>query len=303
MLDSRQLRYFVTVAAELHFGRAADRLHIAQSALSTQVKSLESRLGTRLLNRGRKSVVTLTEPGQTFLAEAKIALRQLDRAETVGKQAGRGEIGRIDIGYVASATLTGLLPQMLSSFYRLRPEVVVHLVGMETPKQLAALSDGFIDVAFVRPRPSYPDGLSGTIVHDEPLSIAFSSDHPLAKAEFGAAALANDTFIVPQFDETAGFGEHLTELAARGGFKPVAILRVRDFIGAISMAAAGYGVVPVPYSMRNLTLRNIVYRQVADYTDKVELALAYRKEGNSPATQSFITNSISVSRSDAPASN
>jgi DNA-binding transcriptional LysR family regulator len=298
MLDSRPLRYFVTLAAELHFGRAAARLHIAQSALSVQVKLLESRLGTRLLNRGRKSVVTLTEPGEAFLAEAKIALRQLARAENVGKQAGRGEIGRVEIGYVASATLTGLLPHTLSSFYRLRPEVVVHLVGMETPKQLAALSDGFIDVAFVRPRPSYPDGLSATIIHGEPLSIAFSSDHALATVEFDAASLAKDTFIIPQFDETAGFGEHLAELAARGGFKPVAILRVRDFIGAISMAAAGYGVVPVPYSMRNLTLQNIVYRQVADYTDKVELALAYRNEGNSPATQAFITNTISVCRVD-----
>jgi len=173
---------------------------------------------------------------------------------------------------------------------------------METPKQLTALSEGFIDVAFVRPRPSYPYGLSATIVHDEPLSIALSSDHPLAKVEFGAAALVNDTFIVPQFDEAAGFGEHLTELAAQGGFTPVAILRVRDFIGAITMAAAGYGVVPVPYSMRNLALPNIVYRQVADYTDKVELALAYRREGNSPATKSFITNSISGSRAAVPSS-
>jgi DNA-binding transcriptional LysR family regulator len=302
MLDSRQLRYFATVAAELHFGRAADRLHIAQSALSTQVKSLESRLGTRLLNRGRKSVVTLTEAGHTVLAEAKIALRQLDRAEMIGKQAARGQIGTIHIGYVASATLTGLLPQILSSFYRLRPEVAVHLVGMETPKQLSALSDGLIDAAFVRPRPSYPDGLTATVVHDEPLSIAFSSEHPLAKVEFGAAALARESFIIPQFDETAGFGEHLAELAARGGFKPVAILRVHDFIGALSMAAAGYGVVPVPYSMRNLALPNIVYRQVADYTDKVELALVHRKEGNSPATQSFITNSVAVSCAAAPSS-
>jgi DNA-binding transcriptional LysR family regulator len=294
MLGSRQLRYFVAVGTELHFGRAAERLHIAQSALSVQISSLEEILGTRLLNRGRKASVTLTEPGATFLAEARMALQQLERAETVGRRAGRGEIGRVSIGYVASATLTGLLPQILTGFYVHRPDVEIHLTGMETPKQIAALGDGLIDVGIVRTRPSYPENISATIVHEESLSIAFSTEHRLARVEFGVSDLARETFIIPQFDETAGFAEQLAGLAARGGFQPEAILWVSDFIGAVSLAAAGYGIVPVPYSMRNLALPNVVYRQVADYADKVSLALAYRATGNSPATQFFISHSLAV---------
>ena len=156
MLDSHPLRCFVAVAHELHFGRAAEQLQLAQSALSRQIQALERELGVRLLNRGRRSAITLTEAGMALLGEAQLAIQQLDRAETTARRAARGEIGRLEIGYVVSAALSGVLPRTLERFRALRPDVQVQLVAMETPRQLEALRSGLLDVGFLRPGPPTP---------------------------------------------------------------------------------------------------------------------------------------------------
>jgi DNA-binding transcriptional LysR family regulator len=169
MLDSHPLRCFVAVARELHFGRAAEQLQLAQSALSRQIQALERDLGVRLLNRGRRSAITLTEAGMALLGEAQLAIQQLDRAEATARRAARGEIGRLEIGYVVSAALSGVLPRTLERFRALRPDVQVQLVAMETPRQLEALRSGLLDVGFLRPRPTYPAGVRASIVHRDSL--------------------------------------------------------------------------------------------------------------------------------------
>ena len=116
MLDVRQLRYFVAVAEDLHFTRAADHLHVAQSALSLQVQQLEAQLGTRLLARSKRSAVALTDAGILFLIEARRALEQMERAEAVGQRAGRGELGHVAIGYVASAAISGVLSSTIQAY-------------------------------------------------------------------------------------------------------------------------------------------------------------------------------------------
>jgi DNA-binding transcriptional LysR family regulator len=288
MLESRQLRLFVALAEELHFGRAADRLDLAQSALSRQLQELEKALGLRLLNRGRRAAVTLTEAGQALLAEARVALAQLDRAEATVRRAGRGEVGHLEIGFVVSAVLSGVLPQALAKFRAARPDVLVQLTSMETPRQLAALADGLLDVAFIRPRHQYPEGVSATIVHREAMLLALAADHPLARRRIDLAALAREPFIVPQFDESAGFAEHLSALAARGGFEPRLAHRVRDFVTAIGMAAAGYGVVPVPRSVTSIALENVVFRPIEGYDGVAELAVAHRTHRVSAAARAFL---------------
>jgi DNA-binding transcriptional LysR family regulator len=287
MLDTRQLRAFVAIAEELHFGRAADRLDVAQSALSRQLQELEASLGLRLLNRGRRAAVTLTEAGQALLTEARVALQQLERAEAAARRAGRGEVGRLEIGYVASAVLSGVLPRILGRFRLARPDVQVQLTAMETPRQLAALADGLLDLAFVRPRGHYPDGVAATVVHREDMLLAVAADHPLARRRIDLAALAKESFIIPQFDESAGFAEHLAALAARGGFEPKLTHRVRDFVTAIALAAAGYGVVPVPRSVTSIALENVVFRPIHGYEGVAELALAHRVASTSAATRAF----------------
>ena len=294
MLDTRQLRTFVAIAEELHFGRAADRLEVAQSVLSRQLQDLEAHLGLRLLNRGRRAAVTLTEAGQALLGEARVALQQLERAEAAARRAGRGEVGRLEIGYVASAVLSGVLPEALGRFRIARPDVQVQLNPMETPRQLAALADGLLDVAVVRPRGSYPDGIEATIVHRESMLLALAADHPLARQRIDLAALADEPFVIPQFDESAGFAEHLAALAARGGFEPKQTHRVRDFVTAIAMAAAGYGVVPVPRSVTSIALENVVFRPIHGYEGVAELAIAHRVASTSPAARAFLAVALTI---------
>ena len=288
MLDSHALHCFLAVARELHFGRAADQLQLAQSALSRHIQALERELGVRLLNRGRRSLVTLTEAGTALLGEAQLAMQQLDRAEATARRAARGEIGRLEIGYVVSAALSGVLPRTLERFRALRPDVQVQLLAMETPRQLEALRTGLLDVGFLRPRPAYPPGIIATIVHDETLLLAVGADHPLAKRRVDLAALAREDFIVPQFDESAGFAEHLAALAARGGFEPRIAHRVRDFIAAMAMAAAGYGVVLAPASLASISMHRVVCRPIEGYAGLAELALARRATMLSPAAQLFV---------------
>jgi DNA-binding transcriptional LysR family regulator len=142
MLETRQLRYFVAVAEDLHFTKAADRLHVAQSALSEQVKQLEVQLGARLLARSKRSAVTPTDAGAFFLVEARHALEQVERAEAAGRRAGRGELGHVAIGYGASAAVSGVLSSAIRAYRSRRADVTLHLDEMRAPQQLAAITEG-----------------------------------------------------------------------------------------------------------------------------------------------------------------
>ena len=285
MLESRQLRCFLAVAEELHFGRAADKLGIAQSALSRHVMDLERSLGVRLLNRGRRAAVSLTEPGKTFFSDALVGSRQLERARQAAHGAIRGETGRIAVGYVASAALSGVLPSILAQFRASQPLVNIELGPMETPRQLAALSDGLIDVAFLRSRREYPSDVNAVVVHRDPMLIALASNHALASRRVDIGALAAQTFIIPQFDENTGFAEHLAELASIGGFQPKTIVHVHDFLTAVTLASAGYGVVPVPRCMLAINLPNITFKKIHGYAGTAELAVAYRQHRLSAAAR------------------
>lgn len=289
MVDPRALRYFLAVARDLHFGHAADRIHIAQSAVSTQIARLEQDLGVRLLNRAKRAVVTLTDAGRRFEIEARAALNQLDRADRIGRQLGRGEAGDIDIGYVTSAALSGLLPATLQRFRESKPDVNVRVMPMETPRQLSAIEDGSIDIGFIRPRPSYPAGLSTRIIQQDALLLALAEDHPrAATTTVRPADLVMETFVAPDFHETAGFAEYLAILGNLAGSPIKPTISVSDFITALSLADAGYGVVLVPASYANLTLNRLVYRTIEGFAEQVQLAVAWRSADIMPTTSAFL---------------
>lgn len=288
MLDSRPLQAFVAVADTLHFGRAADRLDLAQSAVSRQIQDLERALGTRLLHRGRRSAVRLTDAGVALLAESRLALAQLERAALAARRAGRGEVGRLAVGYVASAVLTGVLPGALAAFRVARPAVAVELTALETPRQLAGLADGSVDLGILRPRSAYPEGVEARVVHREGLLIAVGRRHRLAHGAVTAAALAGEPMVLPQFDEQDGFEGHFAALARDGGFDPGPVLRVRDFMTATALAAAGYGVALVPRSVTALALADVVYRPIGGYTAVAELAVAWRRNNGSAALRALV---------------
>jgi len=295
MLDARQLRYFIAVAEELHFARAADRLNVAQSAVSLQIKGLEAVLGARLLNRRKRAAVSLTEAGRLFLSEAMAAIRQLERAEQVGRLAARGELGQIEVGYVTTAAMNRTLPGLLREYRRSHPAVQLRLTAMETPRQLDALAEGRLDAALIRPRSSYAAGVAAHVVYREALCVALAADHPLADGHaLQAADLANEAFIVPQAAESSGFGSHVERLAAAGGFQVEMVHDVGDFVTALSMAAGGYGVVLGPESMRGLGFSEVVFRPLADFAEKVELAVAFRTAESSASVRAFIDAAIAL---------
>jgi DNA-binding transcriptional LysR family regulator len=294
MIESRQLKLFVALAEDLHFARTADRLDIAQSVLSQQIKRLETDLGVRLLNRNKRAAITLTDAGDVFLLEARAALRQLERADRIGRLAARGEAGHVALGYIGSAVATGLLSDTLKAFRMASPDVRMHIVAMETPTQLERLSDGTIDVGFIRPRAHYPDGVTAKVVQSERLLIALPADSPLVRAKaVKASQLRGLSFIAPQFNEPAGFAEDLARLGRVGGFDAQPEYRVNDFITAVSMASAGYGVALVPQSIRGFAQPGVVFKPVSDFKDQVELAVAYRVREHSPCVRVFIDTALS----------
>ena len=289
MIDARQLRYFTAVVEELHFAKAADRLNVAQSALSTQIRRLEQELGVRLLNRNKRQPITLTDAGQLFHAEAVAALRHIDRADQVGRLAARGLAGIVRVGFVASGASSGVLSDILRQFRLSHANVRIEVVAMETPRQYEALNNGEIDVGIVRPRRQYPSGIVVAIVHSERLMIAMAETHPLAaKRQLSASDLKNQSFISPQFDENEGFSEVLSALGAAGGFSAFLDYRVKDFISAMILASAGYGVVVVPESMRHFAQSGICYRSLADFDFPVHLGIASRRREPSPAVRAFV---------------
>jgi DNA-binding transcriptional LysR family regulator len=296
-MDRRQLRCFVTVAEELHFGRAAERLHLAQSAISLQVQKLEAELGVRLLNRGKRAAVSLTSAGGLFLTEAVAALRQLERAERIGRLSGRGEIGQIEVGYVASAVMCGVLPSCLGRFRLARPAVNVRLKPLETPEQLAALSEGVIDVGFVRPRSRYPAGVSTRLVHREPLLLALGADHPLAaERALLPSSVAGETFVIPVSEEAAGFDASVATLQDLGGALRRPARQVSDFVTVLALVSAGYGLALVPRSMQALGVQNVAYRAIDGYSEAAELVLAWRASEVSPAVRAFVAQCLREAR-------
>ncbi len=294
-MDSRQLKVFVALAENLHFAKTADQLNIAQSALSAHIRKLESDLGVRLLNRNKRSTVSLTDAGTMFLHEATLALRQLERAELMGKLAARGEVGSISLGYIGSAVSAGVLPRVLKTFRDQHSHVEMHVSWMETPRQLESLRDGGLDIGLLRSRSQYPDGVAATVLMREQLMIAVRTSHPLATS---TSVLARDfreePFIVPQFSESEGFTDNLANLGRRGGFDAVPRHRVADFISGLCMAAAGYGVVLAPQSMSSLAPAGVTFRKVEDLNEDVELALAFRTRDRAPCVRKFIECALSL---------
>ncbi|MBA4863373.1 LysR family transcriptional regulator [Streptomyces sp. PSKA54] len=288
-MELRWLESFVTVVEELHFAKAADRLHLAPSALSAQIRALESHLGVRLIDRGRRSRPALTSAGRLFLEEAQRTLAQAARAEAVGRRAGRGELGHAEIAYVASAAFSGVLTDVLTRCAAPGTQLTVQVRELETPAQLEALACGDIDVGFLRWRPEYPPGVTDTCLLTEEVVLALPAGSPLAAYEaVPAAELCHERFVAPHFDEEYGCRDQILEVADQGGFSPQVAPSVRDFIAALTLVGGGLAVALVPDSLRRVQIPGVTCRPLADVRLTTRLVGAYRKGETSPAVRGVI---------------
>ena len=292
-MELRQLRYFVAVAEELHFTRAAKRLHVAQPPLSRLIRRLEDELKTRLFLRTKRKV-ELTQVGALFYPEAVKILNQLELATLVAQRAARGEIGLLQIATTSTLPFMGLLPKVLHAYRELFPHVQLMLKELNTKEQLEGLRDGELDVGFLRlPVRALPPQISIQVVQSEPMLLALREDHLLARARtIDLARLTQERFIVYPYDLGGGLHDLSMALYKEAGFVPRMELEARTVPMAVSFAAAGLGVALVPASIRNVHTPGVTYRPLKGRSARTEIAVAHRVNDRSPRVTSFVKLSL-----------
>ena len=275
-MDIRQLKYFITVAEEQNIGRAAVRLHISQPPLTRQIKIMEDELGVLLFKRTHWGV-ELTQAGESLLDQARNIKSQVELVKEYAQRAGRGQVGRIDVGIYGSAMLN-IIPQIINSFVATHPDVKVVLHTLTKGRQIEALHQGRILIAFERYLPE-SKGLQIELVSKEPLWVAFNQRNPLAEQPHIHVNQLRNELIIGEVDPSAA----VKALFERHNFKPSFVQKAEDMISAVVMVAGGFGTAIVPVSLRNLQLPNVVYCPlITDEEIFIELHCAYRCDEQSP---------------------
>lgn len=297
-MELRHLRYFIAVAEELHFGRAATRLYIVQPSLSQQIRQLEDELGVPLLRRTKRSV-ELTDAGKVFLLEARNVLAQVQEAKRAAQRAYRGEIGRLVIGYISSSTYD-LLPIMLSAYRERFPEIDVALRELTTQEQVRALEEETIQIGLLR-LPINDPTLHVEVVRREPIVCVLPEGHPLTLHErISVPLLANEPFVLQSRQRGGGYYAQLTNVCLAAGFSPNVIQEVTEMHTIVSLVAAGMGVSLVPLSVKNIRSQGVVYRELDGVAPVTEMAIAWLRNSHSTIVQNFLevareTNVSSIS--------
>ena len=285
-MELRQLRYFVAVAEELHFRRAAARLHISQPPLSQQIARLEEELGCRLLSRTRRRV-ELTAAGEAFLRDARSMLDELDVAVATVRRIGTGQAGLLRVNFVGSALLS-IVPGIIQSFRRGRPDVEIELRERSTLEQLRALAGGLLDVGLVRPPIDADEALVAEVVMRERTVAAIPSEHALAKrTRISLRSLAAEPLVLFPREQAPGFHDLLTGRLAATGRSPHVVQYAPEMTTIIGLVAAGIGLSPVPASVAELGLEGVTYRPLTGAPD-TELLAVTRAGDESPLVAAFL---------------
>lgn len=288
-MELRHLRYFVAVAEELHFGRAAEVLGISQPPLSQQIQALEQELGVRLFERTNRRVA-LTEAGRLFLEETRRTLAQVDKAADVARRAQLGELGELKIGFTSSAPFTSTIPRAILAFRQAYPEVHLDLHEMSSREVTEALEDESLQVGLIRPL-TLPQGLKAVELFNEPLVALLHAGHPLAGAPgdgLELAALADEPFVYFSRNHGTGLHDQLISLARQAGFSPRIAQEANESLTIIGLVAAGLGVSVLPASFRRMRIDGVVYRTLLDPGATTAVWLVRRSGEHSPLAQAFV---------------
>jgi DNA-binding transcriptional LysR family regulator len=286
-VELRQLRYFMAIAEEGSFSRAAQRLHVSQPPLSTQIKSLEEEIGTQLLARTNRGV-TLTASGQVFYEEIRGVLSRLAGVRNMTLQAARGDVGMLAVGFVSIADY-GILPPALKSFRARFPLVEVQLHELTTDAQIRELRAARLDLALGLAPVEEPDMEFKRVLREE-LVLAAPADHPCVRAErVDLRTLSKASFIVPPRDIAPGLYDLTISRCRAAGFAPRIVQNARQMQTVIGLVSSGMGVALVPASVRNLKRTGVSYRPLRGQAALIELGILRRRGADNALGQHFST--------------
>lgn len=285
-IGMRHIRYFVAVAEELHFRRAAERLNVSQSALSRAIRHVEAEVGVQLLERSNRHVV-LTYAGANFLRGCAAALSYMDGAIDQAQKATTGEKGHLTIGYTDIA-IAGRLPQLLKSFRQRYPEVTLEPRNQFTRAQLADLESGALDFGFLT-GPVLRDGLDSLTVQQDGFMVVLYAAHPLAEQrEIALEDLAGESFVLGSRENWAHFHEHLYRLCREVGFEPKVVQSASNSEGIFGLIACEMGISIQASSHADCLRQGLTARPLKDCAAKVPTMAAWNPAALSPVKQRFL---------------
>lgn len=288
-MELRHLRYFIAVAEELNFSRAAERLHIAQPPLSQQIQALEKELGVQLFDRNRRPL-QLTLAGQTFLESARLAVTQLEQAVRSTQRVYRGELGCLTVGFTSSIA-NSVLSDILRAFRERNPDVKLVWRELATYPQIQGLRDRYIDVGFFHLSNGCinDDDLSFMTILSEPLIVVLPETHPLAaKSQVPLQALAQEDFVLPTRQLVFGLSEQIYSLCHQAGFVPKVTQEATFMLSILGLVAGGIGVALLPANAQNLQRKGVVYKPIKGQTPTVQMAVVWRRDDSSVILGKFL---------------
>ncbi|MFA1822752.1 LysR family transcriptional regulator [Virgibacillus oceani] len=282
-----QLEYFVAVAEELNFTRAAYRLNISQPPLSRHIRILEESLGVILFNRSNKGV-ELTDAGKVLLEKAYKILSLTEKATQDTINAHKGEYGQLSIGLTGSITFF-IIP-FLKQFKLKYPSIRIRLIELNTPQQLLAFEDGRISIGFLCP-PIFKDDLSISVVNKQKFVLALPINHPLANTTnpIHLKELVKDVFILVPQDSGFAYSDSIKKIFRSNHFSPKDYLLANVSTSVISLVAEELGIAVVPISLTNLNNDRVVFKEIANCNEYLEIALVRKNSEKSHVTETFIS--------------
>ncbi|MEU2232218.1 LysR family transcriptional regulator [Streptomyces vietnamensis] len=286
-MELRHLSAFLAVAEELHFGRAARRLHMAQPPLSQQIRNLEKELGVQLFERNTRSV-RLTSAGRAFLGPARTVVNDVDVAVRAAKAAGRGEFGRVTVGF-AGASSHEALPLLTRAVSAAHPGIELVLEGQTYANvALQRVAEGSLDLGLVR-LPATQPGVLTRVIGEEELICALPSNHPLtAQGRIPLEALASEPFVSFPANAGSSLRDATVQACEARGFTPRIVQQAPDSHTILALVAAGVGVTLTLTSCQHIQQTGLVYRPLAEPPARLQAALAWRSDNPSAVLQTVL---------------
>lgn len=285
-MELRHLSYFITVAEELNFSKAALRLYTAQPSLSQQIKDLEDDVGVRLLNRTKRKV-ELTEEGAVFLEQARLTLAQADKAVAMARQVSQAKQQLLRIGFVPVAEMK-IFPYVLPNLRVQNPDLKIDLLSLNNVDQIRGIKKGELDISFTCDN-FQSDEIESKFVLREPLIFILPKEHPLAKYErIPVQALDGIDFIIPSDEQSKMLHDAILNFAKDHGIEFNIVQKADNILFNINSIGIGLGCTILPGYIAPLTMNNTVIRPLDVELPSLDLFVSYRKNSNSTAVQKFM---------------